>query len=139
MGTAYAVWGGIGAIGTVIVGMLWFGEPATTIRMLLILAIVARHRRPQAHRMSIDEGLYAWVQEALEPLGAGDDAQDDGRRVLYLDGTIFAVLDDEEIWFKADAEKRGDLGRGRLRALHLHRQGRQGRNDELSPRAERRL
>jgi quaternary ammonium compound-resistance protein SugE len=40
MGTAYAVWGGIGAIGTVIVGMLWFGEPATTVRMLLILVIV---------------------------------------------------------------------------------------------------
>lgn len=41
MGTAYAVWGGIGAIGTVIVGMLWFGEPAGTVRVLLILAIVA--------------------------------------------------------------------------------------------------
>ena len=40
MGTAYAVWGAIGAIGTVMVGMLWFGEPATTIRMLLILGIV---------------------------------------------------------------------------------------------------
>ncbi|HEV2746914.1 MAG TPA: multidrug efflux SMR transporter [Allosphingosinicella sp.] len=41
MGTAYAVWGGIGAIGTVAVGMIWFGEPATPLRMLLILAIVA--------------------------------------------------------------------------------------------------
>ncbi len=40
MGTAYAVWGAIGAIGTVIVGMAWFGEPATTVRMLLILVIV---------------------------------------------------------------------------------------------------
>jgi quaternary ammonium compound-resistance protein SugE len=40
MGTAYAVWGGIGAVGTVIVGMIWFQEPATTIRLLLILAIV---------------------------------------------------------------------------------------------------
>ena len=41
MGTAYAVWGGIGAVGTVLVGMIWFDEPATTIRLLLILAIVA--------------------------------------------------------------------------------------------------
>jgi quaternary ammonium compound-resistance protein SugE len=41
MGTAYAVWGGIGAVGTVAVGMLWFDEPATIIRLLLILAIVA--------------------------------------------------------------------------------------------------
>lgn len=41
MGTAYAVWGGIGAVGTVIVGILWFQEPAGTVRVLLILAIVA--------------------------------------------------------------------------------------------------
>ena len=41
MGTAYAVWGGIGAIGTVIVGIAWFGEPAGLVRMLLILTIVA--------------------------------------------------------------------------------------------------
>ena len=40
MGTAYAVWGGIGAVGTVIVGILWFQEPASTVRLLLILAIV---------------------------------------------------------------------------------------------------
>ena len=40
MGTAYAVWGGIGAIGTVAVGMIWFDEPATIVRMLLILIIV---------------------------------------------------------------------------------------------------
>ena len=41
MGTAYAVWGGIGAIGTVAVGMIFFDEPSTTVRLLLILAIVA--------------------------------------------------------------------------------------------------
>jgi quaternary ammonium compound-resistance protein SugE len=41
MGTAYAVWGGIGAVGTVVVGLIWFGEPASLIRILLILAIVA--------------------------------------------------------------------------------------------------
>ena len=41
MGTAYAVWGGIGALGTVVVGIIWFDEPATLIRALLILTIVA--------------------------------------------------------------------------------------------------
>jgi quaternary ammonium compound-resistance protein SugE len=40
MGTAYAVWGGIGAVGTVLVGMLWFQEPASLVRMLLILVVV---------------------------------------------------------------------------------------------------
>ena len=41
MGTAYAVWGGIGALGTVIVGILWFGEPAGASRLLLIAGVVA--------------------------------------------------------------------------------------------------
>ena len=41
MGTAYAVWTGIGAVGTVLVGILFFGEPAGTIRVLLILGVVA--------------------------------------------------------------------------------------------------
>ena len=41
MGTAYAVWGGIGAVGTVLVGIAFFGEPASLIRALLILVIVA--------------------------------------------------------------------------------------------------
>jgi quaternary ammonium compound-resistance protein SugE len=40
MGTAYAVWGGIGALGTVLVGIFFFNEPSTTVRLLLILAIV---------------------------------------------------------------------------------------------------
>ncbi|MBA3668103.1 MAG: multidrug efflux SMR transporter [Sphingomonas sp.] len=40
MGTAYAVWGGIGAVGTVAVGMAFFDEPTTTLRLLFILGIV---------------------------------------------------------------------------------------------------
>ncbi|MEO7786384.1 MAG: multidrug efflux SMR transporter [Sphingomicrobium sp.] len=40
MGTAYAVWGGIGAVGTVAVGMALFDEPVTSVRLLLIGVIV---------------------------------------------------------------------------------------------------
>lgn len=40
MGTAYAVWGGIGALGTVIVGIAFFGEPAGAVRMLLLLGLI---------------------------------------------------------------------------------------------------
>jgi quaternary ammonium compound-resistance protein SugE len=40
MGTAYAVWGGIGAAGTVLVGILWFGEPVNSVRILLLLALI---------------------------------------------------------------------------------------------------
>jgi quaternary ammonium compound-resistance protein SugE len=41
MGTAYAVWGGIGAVGTVIVGIFFFGEAAGALRIALIFGIVA--------------------------------------------------------------------------------------------------
>ena len=40
MGTAYAVWGGIGAAGTVLVGIWWFGEPVNSLRILLIIALI---------------------------------------------------------------------------------------------------
>lgn len=41
MGTAYAVWTGIGAVGTAVLGMLLFGEPRAAIRILCIGLIVA--------------------------------------------------------------------------------------------------
>ncbi|TVV72293.1 DMT family transporter [Sphingomonas solaris] len=40
LGTAYAVWTGIGALGTVVIGMIWFGEPANAVRIALILGLV---------------------------------------------------------------------------------------------------
>ena len=41
VGTAYAVWTGIGTIGTAILGILLLGEPATAIRLSCIALIVA--------------------------------------------------------------------------------------------------
>jgi quaternary ammonium compound-resistance protein SugE len=41
LGTAYAVWTGIGTIGTAIFGMLLLGEPAGAIRLACIGLIVA--------------------------------------------------------------------------------------------------
>ena len=41
LGTAYAVWGGIGAVGTVLVGIFFFTEPAGAVRIALIFGIVA--------------------------------------------------------------------------------------------------
>ncbi|MBN9736360.1 MULTISPECIES: SMR family transporter [unclassified Pseudonocardia] len=40
VGTAYAIWVGIGAVGTAVYGMAALGEPATTARLLCLLAIV---------------------------------------------------------------------------------------------------
>jgi quaternary ammonium compound-resistance protein SugE len=41
IGTAYAVWTGIGALGTAILGIILFGEPATAARLACIGLIVA--------------------------------------------------------------------------------------------------
>lgn len=41
LGTAYAVWTGIGAVGAAILGMALFGEPRTALRIFCLLLIVA--------------------------------------------------------------------------------------------------
>lgn len=40
IGTAYAVWTGIGAVGTVLVGIFVFGEPATFWRLFFITTLI---------------------------------------------------------------------------------------------------
>jgi DNA transformation protein len=54
--------------------------------------------------MSIDERLLEWAREALEPLGALTMRKMMGGATLYLDGTVFAILVEDQIWFKSDAE-----------------------------------
>jgi quaternary ammonium compound-resistance protein SugE len=41
VGTAYAIWTGIGAVGTVAFGILLFNEPVTVARLLCICLIVS--------------------------------------------------------------------------------------------------
>jgi quaternary ammonium compound-resistance protein SugE len=41
IGTAYAVWTGIGAVGTAILGIILLGDPATALRIACIGLIVA--------------------------------------------------------------------------------------------------
>lgn len=41
LGTAYAVWTGVGTVGTALVGILWLGESAAVGRLLCIALIVA--------------------------------------------------------------------------------------------------
>lgn len=40
IGTAYAVWTGIGAVGTVLVGILFFNEPASFWRVFFISTLI---------------------------------------------------------------------------------------------------
>jgi quaternary ammonium compound-resistance protein SugE len=41
LGTAYAVWTGIGAVGTVIIGILFFKEPTSFWRLFFITTLIA--------------------------------------------------------------------------------------------------
>lgn len=40
LGTAYAVWTGIGAAGTAVVGIVWFKDPATTWRLVFLVTLI---------------------------------------------------------------------------------------------------
>ncbi len=40
IGTAYAVWTGIGAVGTVVVGIVFFKEPTTLLRLFFLLTLI---------------------------------------------------------------------------------------------------
>ncbi|PZU58887.1 MAG: competence protein TfoX [Sphingobium sp.] len=58
--------------------------------------------------MSVDQGLIDWVGEALEPMGRVTMRRMMGGATLYLDGTVFAIVDSDarggELWFKADKD-----------------------------------
>ena len=41
IGTAYAVWTGIGAVGTVLAGIILFNEPTTVWRMFFLCTLIA--------------------------------------------------------------------------------------------------
>lgn len=41
VGTAYAVWVGVGAVGTVVLGIVLFGEPVNAARLISVALIIA--------------------------------------------------------------------------------------------------
>lgn len=40
LGTAYAIWTGIGALGTVLVGILFFKDPLSLIRVIFLILLI---------------------------------------------------------------------------------------------------
>lgn len=40
LGTGYAIWTGIGAVGAVVYGMIFFGEPVTALRLAFVAMII---------------------------------------------------------------------------------------------------
>ena len=69
IGTAYAVWTGIGAVGTVLVGIFFFGEPRTAMRIffiaLIVIGIADRFLCFFARFFSSFSGLLSRVIEAF--------------------------------------------------------------------------
>ncbi|RXK01248.1 QacE family quaternary ammonium compound efflux SMR transporter [Arcobacter sp. CECT 8986] len=41
IGTAYAIWTGIGAFGTIIVGILYYKEPASFLRLFFLFTLIS--------------------------------------------------------------------------------------------------
>lgn len=54
--------------------------------------------------MAYDAGLLELVGEAMEPVGTITMRPMMGGATLYLDGTVFAILFGDGLWFKADAQ-----------------------------------
>jgi DNA transformation protein and related proteins len=52
--------------------------------------------------MSADAGLIEWVVDALAPMGSVTKRAMMGGATLYLDSTVFAIVDDDALWFKSD-------------------------------------
>jgi quaternary ammonium compound-resistance protein SugE len=70
VGTAYAVWTGIGAVGTVILGIYLFGEPATLARLGCIkMQIMKSARSPRVVMPGLVPGIHVFRQ--LQRLGRG--------------------------------------------------------------------
>jgi quaternary ammonium compound-resistance protein SugE len=40
LGTAYAVWTGIGAFGTAVIGIYFFDDPSTTLRLVFLVLLI---------------------------------------------------------------------------------------------------
>lgn len=53
--------------------------------------------------MSVDIALIDWVEEAMAPVGQVSFRRMMGGATLYLDGTVFAIVLDDALWFKSDA------------------------------------
>ena len=83
--------------------------------------------------MAVDPGLLAWVEEALAPVGTVTKRAMMGGTTLYLDGTIFAIVANDLLWFKADATSDAawddagcarftyEMGEGRMGTMNYRR------------------
>ncbi len=58
--------------------------------------------------MSLDTGLVDWVTEAMAPVGTVTWRRMMSGATLYCDGTVFAIVTRDALWFKADKTSDAD-------------------------------
>jgi quaternary ammonium compound-resistance protein SugE len=66
VGTAYAIWTGIGSVGVTLIGILWMGESASPLRLLCVVLVVAAfHRRGTFaagwRRLNVEAQAACWM------------------------------------------------------------------------------
>ncbi|RHW17705.1 TfoX family protein [Sphingomonas gilva] len=54
--------------------------------------------------MSLDTGLVDWVVEAMAPVGTVTWRRMMSGATFYCDGTVFAIVARDALWFKADRQ-----------------------------------
>lgn len=57
--------------------------------------------------MTTSREFVEWVAELLEPLGHVVTRRMFGGYGLFFDGLMFAIVIDDQLWFKTDVENRG--------------------------------
>ena len=70
LGTAYSIWVGIGAVGAVILGIVWFGDPATPVFRAyandpVMVRVLNSSDLPRAHTFGING--HSWRYEPHDP------------------------------------------------------------------------
>jgi len=125
IGTAYPVWTGIGAVGTVLAGILFLNEPATFPRIFFLLLVIAA----LTSTISLHEVLTVYVQEEwrLSRRAAGMDRHRRlhrtgcGRFVVARRMAVVAAR--REIVLRPAGLRDGQHHAARRRFLHLHLHG----------------
>jgi DNA transformation protein and related proteins len=54
--------------------------------------------------VTVNAVLIDWIAEATEPLGSLSKRAMMGVMTLYSDGIVFAIIANDQLWFKADSE-----------------------------------
>ncbi len=93
--------------------------------------------------MAADVGLVAWVEEAMAPLGQVTGRAMMGGRTLYHDGTVFAIVAEDQLWFKADAVSDAwwdEAGAERFTySMRLLKKGTDAKSEDVQPAAGERV